>query len=91
MLKELEAEGHLEKRRRSYRDPDKLPPVVGAAGAGAERGRRSVRPPAGMAGRGAEPRVLVVPRQSDPALGEGDRILARLTEVRATTTPTRRG
>ena len=27
MLKELEAEGHLEKRKRSYSDPDRLPPV----------------------------------------------------------------
>ncbi|MFC6758279.1 hypothetical protein ACFQFQ_20750 [Sulfitobacter porphyrae] len=26
-LKELEAEGHLEKRKRSYQDPDRLPPV----------------------------------------------------------------
>ena len=27
ILRELEAEGHLQKRKRSYRDPDKLPPV----------------------------------------------------------------
>ena len=27
MLKELEAEGHLEKRKKTYRDPDKPPPV----------------------------------------------------------------
>ena len=27
LLKELEAEGHLEKRKRSYQDPDRLPPV----------------------------------------------------------------
>ena len=27
LLKELEAEGHLAKRRKTYRDPDKLPPV----------------------------------------------------------------
>ncbi|MDD9923685.1 MAG: ribonuclease R, partial [Boseongicola sp.] len=27
LLKELEAEGHLEKRRKTYRDPEKLPPV----------------------------------------------------------------
>ena len=26
-LRELEEEGHLEKRRKTYRDPDKLPPV----------------------------------------------------------------
>jgi ribonuclease R len=28
VLKELEDEGHLEKRRKTYRDPDKLPPVA---------------------------------------------------------------
>ncbi|MGJ8618218.1 MAG: ribonuclease R, partial [Sulfitobacter sp.] len=27
MMKELEAEGHLEKRKKSYQDPDRLPPV----------------------------------------------------------------
>ena len=27
VLKELEAEGHLEKRRKTYRDPNQLPPV----------------------------------------------------------------
>ena len=27
ILKELEAEGHLEKRKKTYRDPDRLPPV----------------------------------------------------------------
>ncbi|KMW60638.1 3'-to-5' exoribonuclease RNase R [Candidatus Rhodobacter oscarellae] len=32
-------------------------------------------------GDAAEPRVLVLPRSSDPALGAGDRVLARLTEV----------
>jgi ribonuclease R len=33
-------------------------------------------------GSGQEPVVLVVPRASDPALGAGDRILARLTVVK---------
>ena len=27
MLKELEEEGHLEKRKKTYRDPEALPPV----------------------------------------------------------------
>ena len=34
-------------------------------------------------GEGPEPVVLVIPRESDPALGEGDRILARVTLVTA--------
>ena len=27
LLKGLEADGHIQKQKRSYRDPDKLPPV----------------------------------------------------------------
>ncbi|MEM1065502.1 MAG: ribonuclease R [Pseudomonadota bacterium] len=83
LLKELEAEGHLEKRRRSYRDPDKLPPVsvlqIEAPDADGDLTAR----PLEWQGTGPEPRILYVPRSSDPALGEGDRILARLTEVQA--------
>ncbi|MDJ0825199.1 MAG: ribonuclease R [Rhodobacter sp.] len=83
LLRELQDEGHLEKRRRSYRDPDKLPPVavlqVQAPDADGDLHAR----PLEWQGEGPEPRVLVVLRASDPALGEGDRILARLTEVGA--------
>ena len=32
LLRTLEDEGHLEKRKRSYRDPDKLPPGSGLLG-----------------------------------------------------------
>ncbi|MGJ8618559.1 MAG: ribonuclease R, partial [Sulfitobacter sp.] len=38
--------------------------------------------PMEWAGSGVEPVVLVIPRAGDPALGEGDRILARLTLVK---------
>ncbi|WP_170479336.1 ribonuclease R [Ruegeria arenilitoris] len=81
LLKELEAEGHLEKRKRSYRDPDRLPPVsvlqVKAPNADGDLFAR----PLEWHGEGVEPIVLIVSRASDPALGEGDRILARLTVV----------
>ncbi len=83
VLKELEAEGHLEKRRKTYRDPDRLPPVsvleVLAPGPDGDLVAR----PLEWSGDGPEPVILLIPRQSDPALGAGDRILARLTEVRA--------
>ncbi|WP_071675843.1 ribonuclease R [Nioella nitratireducens] len=81
VLKELEAEGHLEKRKKTYRDPDKLPPVSVL----------QVLPPDDLGdlfcrplewhGEGPEPRVLFSARATDPAIGEGDRILARLQEV----------
>ncbi|GGH28040.1 RNAse R [Cribrihabitans marinus] len=81
ILKELEAEGHLEKRRKTYRDPDRLPPVsvlqVKAPNADGDLFAR----PLEWHGEGVEPIVLLIPRASDPALGEGDRILARLTVV----------
>ncbi len=81
ILKELSADGHLEKRRRSYRDPDRLPPVsvlqVKAPNADGDLFAR----PLEWHGEGVEPIVLIIGRASDPALGEGDRILARLTLV----------
>lgn len=82
VLRELEAEGHLARRKRSYRDPDHLPPVsvlqVKAPDADGDLFAR----PLEWHGEGVEPIVLVVPRASDPAMGEGDRILARLTVVK---------
>ncbi len=81
VLKQLEAEGHLEKRRKSYRDPERLPPVsVLQINAPDGDGDLFARP-LEWQGKGAEPVILVIPRPSDPALGEGDRILARLSEV----------
>ncbi|MGD9862707.1 MAG: ribonuclease R [Pseudodonghicola sp.] len=81
VLKELEGEGHLEKRKRTYRDPEHLPPVsvlqVKAPNADGDLFAR----PLEWHGEGVEPIVMVIPRASDPALGEGDRILARLTQV----------
>ncbi|WP_147126435.1 ribonuclease R [Shimia ponticola] len=82
LLKELEAEGHLEKRKKTYRDPDRLPPVsVLQVTAPTSDGDLMARPME-WEGDGPEPRVLLIPRASDPALGEGDRILARLQEVK---------
>jgi len=81
LLKELESEGHLQKRKHSYRDPDKLPPVsVLQIMAPSEDGDLYGRPLEWISDS-PEPKVLFVARESDPALGEGDRILARLSEV----------
>jgi ribonuclease R len=81
MLKELEAEGHLEKRKRSYSDPDRLPPVSVLLVKAPDANGDLFAQPLEWQGEGVEPVVLVIPRASDPALGEGDRILARLTVV----------
>lgn len=81
VLKELEAEGHLEKRKKTYRDPDRLPPVSVLIVKAPDEDGDLFAQPMEWHGEGEEPRVLVIPRASDPALGKGDRILGRLTLV----------
>ena len=81
VLKELEAEGHLEKRKKTYRDPDRLPPVSVLQVLAPDPDGDLFARPLEWHGEGVEPIVLMVLRASDPALGEGDRILARLTHV----------
>lgn len=85
MLKELEAEGHLAKRKKTYRDPDKLPPVSVLQISGQTPDGELMAKPLEWHGEGVEPKVLLIPRASDPALGEGDRILARLQEIKGET------
>lgn len=81
ILRELEAEGHLRKRSRSYRDPDQLPPVSVLQILGPDQDGDVLARPMEWEGEGEEPVILMIERASDPALGEGDRVLARLTEV----------
>ncbi len=81
VLKELEAEGNLEKRKRSYGDPDRLPPVSILVVKAPDDNGDLFAQPLEWHGEGIEPIVMVIPRATDPALGEGDRILARLTVV----------
>jgi ribonuclease R len=81
VLKELEEEGHLEKRRKTYRDPEKLPPVAVLQVLPADDLGDLFCKPLEWNGEGPEPRVLFSPRATDPAVAEGDRILARLQEV----------
>jgi len=83
MLKELEAEGHLQKRKKTYRDPERLPPVSVLRVKAPDKEGDLFAEPMEWYGEGVEPIVLLILRASDPALGEGDRILARLTLVEA--------
>lgn len=82
LLKELEEDGHLAKRKKTYRDPDKLPPVSVLQIRDQTPDGELWAKPMEWHGEGAEPKVLLIPRASDPALGEGDRVLARLQEVK---------
>ncbi|AXX96499.1 ribonuclease R [Profundibacter amoris] len=82
ILKELESEGHLQKRRKTYRDPDSLPPVSVLQVMEPDSHGDLFARPMEWHGEAEEPRILLVLKSSDPALGANDRILARLTEVK---------
>ena len=90
MLKELQDEGKLAKRRNSYRDADTLPPVAVLQVSGADDDGDLFARPLEWAGTGPIPKVLLMLRASDPAIGEGDRLLCRLT-VDATETHSHTG
>ena len=79
VLKELEAEGRLTKRKSSYRDAEELPPVAVLEITGTDNDGDLFARPLEWAGTGAEPLILMTLRDSDPTLGAGDRILGRLT------------
>ncbi len=81
ILKDLEAEGHLEKRRKSYRDPERLPPVSILLVEEPDIDGDLFGRPLEWQGEGPEPRVLIRPRLNDPALAPGERILARVTKA----------
>jgi len=82
ILRELEEDGLLEKRRKTYRDPDKLPPVSVLQVAEPSADGDLFARPLEWQGDGPEPSVLLILRAADPALGAGDRILARVQPVR---------
>ena len=83
LLKELEAEGTVEKKGKTYRDGGALPPVSVLLVLAPDRNGDQFARPLEWAGDGAEPRVLFVPRKADAPVAEGDRILARVNPVKA--------
>ncbi len=79
VLRELEDEGRLTKRKSSYRDAEELPPVSVLEITGTDDDGDLFARPLEWAGTGAEPVIMMLMRQGDPALGKGDRLLGRLT------------
>jgi ribonuclease R len=80
LLRELEQEGTLQKSARRFHSKGELPPVaVLLVLAPDAQGDLYARP----LEEGVEdaPRILIIPKKGDPALGEGDRILGRLSKV----------
>lgn len=83
VLKELEAEGTVEKKGKTYHDGGTLPPVSVLLVLAPDRNGDQFARPLEWVGDGAEPRVLFVPRKADAPVAEGDRILARVNPVKA--------
>ena len=83
MLRELQQDGHIEKRRKAVRPAGALPPVgVFKIFATTDDGELLAQPMK-WDRTDAPPAVLVVTKPSDPALGIGDRIMAKVRPVRA--------
>ncbi|MCB1391276.1 MAG: ribonuclease R, partial [Rhodobacteraceae bacterium] len=76
LLGELEAEGRYEGRKRRPRRPGALPPVGIVRIAGPDVQGDLLAEPTDW--EGEAPRILVIERQGQPALGAGDRVLAKL-------------
>ena len=81
LLRELEAEGLLERRRRSYRDFERLPPVSVVEILPPDDNGDLFARPLEWQGAAPMPRILFLPRRTDPAVGAGERVLVRLAET----------
>ena len=81
LLKELQTEGHIMQRRRRFNDSNSLPPVSVLQMLGPDGQGDMFAVPLEWEGTGHVPKILMRSRQGEPALGQGDRLLARLTPV----------
>ncbi|ARO15579.1 ribonuclease R [Ketogulonicigenium robustum] len=81
ILRELEDEGHLQKRARSYRESDKLPPISVVQVLEADGDGDIFLRPLEWNGAEAPPRILLIVQPGDPAVATGERLLAKLTAV----------
>ncbi|MEK9724451.1 MAG: VacB/RNase II family 3'-5' exoribonuclease, partial [Rhodospirillaceae bacterium] len=81
LLRELTLEGHLQKGRgKRYANPDTLPEVTIVQIVGVDADGDALAQPLNWRAETPPPRVYMLPeRRGQPALGVGDRVLARLT------------
>ncbi len=79
ILKELTAEGHLTKTRRTYDAAGALPPVSVLRMLSPDKDGDLWAAPMEWSSDDPEPKIYFVAKKGDPALKEGDRVLCRLT------------
>jgi ribonuclease R len=78
LIAEMKREGLIEKRHRKVRPRGELPPVAVLRVLGPDASGDLWAEPAEWEGDGPAPRILVLARRDDPALGAGDRLLGRM-------------
>jgi ribonuclease R len=82
ILRELEDDGALARKKRSFRDASTLPPVTLLTVLPPDaQGDLFLKPMEWQGDEDDTPRILFIPKKGDPALGAGDRILARVAQV----------
>jgi ribonuclease R len=87
LLADMARDGLLEKRRSRVRPPSELPPVLVLRVTGQDAAGDLWAEPTEWEDAAPAPRILVLARKDDPALGAGDRLLARLTPLDAPDAP----
>ena len=81
LLRELTAEGHVERGARRYAPPGHLPPVAVLVGERLDPDGELMARPQTWTGPGDPPPVLVLREPGKPHLAVGDRFLAKLAPV----------
>ncbi len=81
LLREMEGDGTLARDRKAFRDRTMLPPVAVLVVEGPDADGDVFARPQEWDGDAPAPRLFCVHRAGDPALGKGDRILARTLET----------
>lgn len=79
ILKELTADGHIEKKKRTFAGAGELPPVSVLLVLPPDASGDLMAKPLEWDGEGDGPRILIMSKKDDPALGANDQILARLS------------
>ncbi|MEM8698568.1 MAG: ribonuclease R [Pseudomonadota bacterium] len=81
LLRDLQDEGLIERRKRHMTPSGHLPPVTMLVAKGPDRDGDLLAEPQSWEADNPPPAIVVLPKKGDPALGAGDRFLAKLRPV----------